>query len=158
LQPTAPAGAIAAVSAGSRLDDALRGFLAEQGSKRIHKQALWRLVGGSMRLRLTAHAVSVLPRDDDEPVGPARDAIARRAEQLDAWYDRLAIMLGRPQHGPVEQLEPPVFAQRPTDGNVSDSRPAVWLCEHLDHLTEHLHELVEPAGQLAAIRRRPWWR
>ena len=34
----------------------------------------------------------------------------------------------------------------------------VWLCEHLSHLGEHLPELVQPAAQVAQIRRRPWWR
>ena len=37
-------------NAGIRLEEGLRGFLAEQGSKRIAKQDLWRLVGGSLRL------------------------------------------------------------------------------------------------------------
>ncbi len=53
-----PQAGIAAVSAGLRLDDALRGLLSEQGAKRVAKDQLWRLVGSTMRLRLTAHALS----------------------------------------------------------------------------------------------------
>jgi hypothetical protein len=34
----------------------------------------------------------------------------------------------------------------------------VWLCEYMDHLAEHLSELVEPATKIAEMRRRPWWR
>ena len=49
-----PDTAMPAGTAGVRLDEGLRGFLSEQGSKRIAKQDLWRLVGGSLRLRLTA--------------------------------------------------------------------------------------------------------
>ena len=55
------AGAVAFVTA-RRLDDALRGFLAEQGTKHIEKEELWRLVGGTLRLRLTAHTVAGLPQ------------------------------------------------------------------------------------------------
>jgi hypothetical protein len=34
----------------------------------------------------------------------------------------------------------------------------VWLCEHLDHLAEHLAELIGPATRVAELRRAPWWR
>ncbi len=53
----------AATTAAVRLDEGLRAFLAEQGSKRIEKQQLWKLVGGSLRLRLTADAIAALPPD-----------------------------------------------------------------------------------------------
>src|SRR5579875_3927932 len=48
----------AAVTAGIRLDEALRGFLAEQGAKRLSKEELWTLVMATMRLRLTAYSVA----------------------------------------------------------------------------------------------------
>ena len=65
LRNTEPDTAIAAVTAGIRLDDALRGYLAEQGAKRLSKDDLWQLVMSSMRLRLTAHSLAGLR-------GPAR--------------------------------------------------------------------------------------
>jgi hypothetical protein len=34
----------------------------------------------------------------------------------------------------------------------------VWLCEHLDHLAEHLGELLQPAQRIVELRRAPWWR
>src|SRR5580704_3320495 len=49
-----PDAGTAAVTAGIRLDEALRGFLAEQGAKRLSKEDLWMLVMATMRLRLTA--------------------------------------------------------------------------------------------------------
>ena len=55
-----PAASIAAVSAGIRLDDAVRGFLTEQGSKRLSKEDLWALVNSATRLRLTAHTLAAL--------------------------------------------------------------------------------------------------
>ncbi len=71
LRQQAPDTAVAAVTAGSRLDDALRGYLAEQGTKRVRKEDLWSLVMATMRLRLTATSVADLrspsPRGDDPP-------------------------------------------------------------------------------------------
>jgi hypothetical protein len=55
-----PAAGSAAVTAELRLDDALRGFLAEQGAKRASKEDLWTLVTASMRLRLTANSLAGL--------------------------------------------------------------------------------------------------
>jgi hypothetical protein len=59
-RPVPPDTAIAAVSAGIRLDEALRSYLAEQGTKRMPKEELWGLVLGVTRLRLTAYSVASL--------------------------------------------------------------------------------------------------
>jgi uncharacterized membrane protein YccC len=154
---TAPNGAMATITAASRLDDALRGFLAEQGSKRIEMQELWRLVGGSLRLRLTAHAVAGLPRDST-PIGAAQDRLDQRVKTLTSWYERLAEVVGRPHQPTVAALDAPKF--RPTEAldAAACSRYDIWLYEHLDHLSEHLAELVGPAVRIAEVRRRPWWR
>jgi uncharacterized membrane protein YccC len=56
--PERPARGLATVSASIRLDDALRGLLAERGMKPIPKEDLWKLVGATMRLRLTANALA----------------------------------------------------------------------------------------------------
>jgi hypothetical protein len=148
---------MAAATAGERLDEALRGFLAEQGSKRVAKQDLWRLVGGTLRLRLTAHAVAELPGDAGGVDG-ARRALADRATTLASWYEQLASVVGRPGHRPVGALEAPSFdgGDIPRDG--SASYYGIWLCEHLSHLAEHLGELVGPAVEVAELRRQPWWR
>jgi uncharacterized membrane protein YccC len=76
LRPQVPDAAFAAVTAGIRLDDALRLFLAENGTKRVPKEDLWRLVMATMRLRLTAHSLAVLPartRHDGPPRPPGAD-------------------------------------------------------------------------------------
>jgi hypothetical protein len=153
-----PDSAMAAVTAGLRLDDALRGFMAEQGTKHIRKEELWRLVGGSMRLRLTALAVAGLPRVHAPDPNGAHDILAHRIEVLDAWYEHLARQVGRPHGDGVAMLTAPTFDSE--DGGASSLRSShtIWLCEHLDHLTDHLDELIRPAAHLAEIRRRPWWR
>src|ERR1700761_212905 len=55
-----PSAALAAASATVRLDDAVRGFLTEQGSKRVSKEDLWLLIAASSRLRLTAYTLTGL--------------------------------------------------------------------------------------------------
>jgi uncharacterized membrane protein YccC len=67
-----PPDAAPAVTAGLRLDDALRGFLAEQGTKSIPKEDLWRLVAGTLRLRLTGVSLAGLPSPDAEPDAASR--------------------------------------------------------------------------------------
>ena len=62
-----PAAAVAAVSAGIRLDDAVRGLLTEQGSKKLSKEDLWALVNASVRLRLTARSLAGLRPATPEP-------------------------------------------------------------------------------------------
>jgi uncharacterized membrane protein YccC len=153
-----PESAEHAVTAGLRLEDALRGFVTEQGTKHMGKDGLWHLVGGSLRLRLTGHAVAMLPPAEVEQLGPLQDALAQRAEVLAGWYERLASQLDRPRGRPIADLVAPRFARDEDLDRLVGSRRAIWLCEHLDHLAEHLGELVEPASRLAEIRRRPWWR
>jgi uncharacterized membrane protein YccC len=151
-----PDAALGAAAAGARLDEALRGLLAEQGTKHVGRRALWRLVGGSLRLRLTARAITELPGDAGAIDG-VRDTLERHTDALAAWYEELAGLVGRPDHIPPRKLQPPSFAAAPTDGT-SASYYGIWLCEHLSHLGEHLEELVQPAVEVAEIRRRPWWR
>jgi uncharacterized membrane protein YccC len=152
-----PDGATAATTTALRLDDALRAFLSEQGAKHIEKQELWRLVGGSMRLRLTAQLIARLPRDP-AGVGTARDALGHRTRTLAEWYERLAELVGRPHRTAVGELEPPTFGPADVASGGSGSHYGIWLCEHLDHLSEDLGQLVRPAVRVAQIRRIPWWR
>jgi uncharacterized membrane protein YccC len=156
LRAVEPDGAAATITAASRLDDALRGFLAEQGSKHMQPRELWRLVGGSLRLRLTARSIAELPRDP-AGIGAARDALRGRTKTLAAWYEGLAELVGKPEDPGVVALGAPVFDPELFVDPSSRSQYGIWLCEHLDHLSEHLDELVPPATRIAEVRRRPWW-
>jgi uncharacterized membrane protein YccC len=151
-----PDVAVGASTAGLRLDEALRGYLAEQGSKRVSRQDLWRLVGGSLRLRLTARAVADLPYDGAR-MGAAREVLDVRTTEVTAWYERLAEVVGRPHDRTIASLTPPAFDGTPA-GPSPSSYYGIWLCEYLSHLTEHLPDLVAPAAHVADVRRRPWWR
>jgi uncharacterized membrane protein YccC len=153
----APASGPAALRAGLLLDDALRAFLAEQGTKHITKEELWRLVGGTLRLRLTAHAVAGLPRDCATATPAAVAAVGDHAQLLVAFYEQLASHLARPRSRAQAPLAPPPLPDHVAD-SASVSRQAIWLREHLDHLADNMRMLAEPASRLAEIRRRPWWR
>jgi uncharacterized membrane protein YccC len=156
LRSSAPDAGAAAAAAGARLDEALRGLLAEQGTKHIAREELWRLVGGSLRLRLTAHAIADLP-GDASAIEAVRESLERRTSILAAWYEQLAEVVGRPHHAVPRELQPPTFPPLGIE-RTDASYYGIWLCEHLTHLGEHLPELVQPAAEVAQIRRRPWWR
>ena len=104
-----PDAGTAAVTAGIRLDEALRGFLAEQGAKRVSKEDLWMLVMASMRLRLTAYSLAGLQAPEHlgrhRGLGQARTTLTRAAADLAAFYERVATLVGRPVPG---QVAPPV--------------------------------------------------
>ena len=145
-----------AVTAGVRLDDALRGFLAEQGAKRVPKRDLWRLVTGATRLRLTANSLAGLPNPAVAPE-PAGGQLGERAEEIASWFDRLAAYVGHP-NGPRPPLELPGSDPLSTANPISYPSCTLWVDEHLQHITPHLAELIEPAEAVAKQRRTPWWR
>ncbi|HUE28790.1 MAG TPA: FUSC family protein [Solirubrobacteraceae bacterium] len=151
-----PDAAVPAGTAAERLEDALRGLMAEQGTKHLARYELWRLVGGSLALRLTAWSVADLPSDSE--IGSAGPILTRRTNTLAGWYERLAELVGRPNGSQIESLAPPAFAPGDTVDSGSASPYAIWLCEHLKHLSDRSAALVEPATRIAEIRRTPWWR
>jgi uncharacterized membrane protein YccC len=153
---TEPDAAVAVGTAAERLDDALRGLMAEQGTKHLARHELWRLIGGSLRLRLTAWSVSGLPSETG--IGAAGPILSRRTKTLAVWYEQLAELVGRPNGSRITALAAPAFAPGDTVDPTSSSKYAIWLCEYLEHLGEGSADLVEPATRIAEIRRRPWWR
>jgi len=106
-RPAPPDAGATAVTAGIRLDEALRGFLAEQGAKRVSKEDLWMLVMASMRLRLTAYSLAGLRSPEhlrphqDHGTGYARTALSRAAADLAGFYERVAVLVGKPVAGQV---------------------------------------------------------
>jgi uncharacterized membrane protein YccC len=117
LRQEAPDTAMAAVAAGIRLDDALRLFLSEQGTKRASKSDLWSLVMATMRLRLTAHSLAGL-RAHCPPMGAGGDpdpvqSLRHMTSDLAGFYQRVAVLVGPPGHGepaPVAVPALPVHA------------------------------------------------
>jgi len=162
-----PERAVTARAAGSRLDDAVRGYFTEQGSKRLASSDLWTLVMASTRLRLTAHSMASLPdrtgpHDDDSGL---HATIGRQLAGLSGFYGKLAAEVGRPAGGQPQSLPselPPsgiaAGAWSPCGGPDAYRPDALWVGHHLDHLEAHAAEVAGPAERLARMRRRPWWR
>lgn len=162
------------VTAGLRLDDALRGFLAEQGAKHIPERDLWRLVGGTTRIRLTAHSLAGLPSPDAEP-DPVSDALAGQAHRLAGWFDTIADELSRPSGRPngtrqpapagdgakrtgLAVWTPPELAAVAASASEPVLACTLWVEQHLQHVQPSLSTLLEPAAEVARQRREPWWR
>jgi uncharacterized membrane protein YccC len=172
-----PERAMAAIAAGIRLDDAVRGYLAEQGSKRLSKHDLWTLVMAAMRLRLTAHSLASLPGHNLPPpklpsTGQHGDGIAarllREAGELTGFYERVAAEVGKPARGrpPPSLLQQPAHVDLTIDsaemlckiGPAHYHPEALWVGHHLSDLAEHDAAIPAPAASLARLRRTAWWR
>jgi uncharacterized membrane protein YccC len=116
-----PDTAAAAVTVGVRLDEALRGYLAEQGAKRLSKEDLWMLVTATMQLRLTATTLTALRAPEHgshhhQGVARARATLEHDTADLAGFYERVAVLVDRP--APDEVVLPvsvPAFVAM--DGN-----------------------------------------
>jgi uncharacterized membrane protein YccC len=182
---TPPDAGPAAITAGIRLDEALRGFLAEQGAKHLTKEQLWRLVMATTRLRLTAYSLADLQPPEQvrhstqQRVTYARTALAQAATDLAGFYERVAILVGRPlPHQVLLPVTVPPFtgldghdngaAAPDGDGEGESGLVRVitgrhhphllWVHEHLQHLSSHASAITDPAAHVAEQRRLPWWR
>jgi uncharacterized membrane protein YccC len=171
------AHAVAAIGAGTRLDDAVRGYLTEQGSKRLAKEDLWALLMAAQRIRLTAHSLASLPVREHrkhQQAGIAGAALGPQYLDLSRFYDRIAAQVGPPGHGKqaVKEVALPVSLTArgidpggrrpgtPREGNGAGSYDpdTLWVQLHFDQLASHAAGLSGPAARLAVLRRTAWWR
>jgi uncharacterized membrane protein YccC len=161
LRHEAPDAALTAVAAGNRLDEALRLFLSEQGTKRASKHDLWSLVMATLRLRLTAHSLAGLraycpPMGEDAHHDPVQ-SLRHLSSELTDFYRSIAIQVGPPGHDPPSPVAAPVL---PADGVVPPifGPHPLWVREHLQDLGKHAGDITVPAEHVAQLRRVPWWR
>ncbi|MCW2897275.1 MAG: hypothetical protein JWO75_6764 [Actinomycetia bacterium] len=122
-----PDTATAAVTAGIRLDEALRGYLVEQGAKRLSKEDLWTLVVATMQLRLTATSLASLQalepaRHLHPSTDRARGTLEHDMANLAGFYERVAALVGRPSPHEVP-LPVGVPALVGLDGNSGTAAP-----------------------------------
>lgn len=167
-----PPDAEAAASAGRRLEDALRQYLAEQGTKRVPLDSVSTLATGAARLRFAAAAVLRLDGTGAQLPDPALDPVTgvleRRTEQVTQWYQRLAAALDRPSG----ELPPPGAAPNderllevvlPTIGGCGDTDRAaraerlLWTGQYVGDVDRLRDALVAPAAEVAAAGARRLW-
>jgi uncharacterized membrane protein YccC len=170
-RPTAD-GKDRALAARQRLDNAFRQFLAEPGAKRIGMDHVAALAGAATRLRLVADSLEELAISDVHTRLPD-DLLAAGAELravsdgVDLWYRTLGDLLaGRratvPSADPPDsQLPGDVVGHLRTGLDGADTAAAkhalllLWSAQHLDSLRRVEPDLVEAAGTISALRRRP---
>jgi hypothetical protein len=119
------------------------------------KEHVWRLVGGTMRLRLTGQSLDDIIRPEIS-MDPARHDLVQDAASLAGRCDGIAAQLGRA----------PATVARELAGAADGDTPALrstqgyllWVRHHLDHLRHHLSELEEPVALIRERRAVPWWR
>jgi hypothetical protein len=152
MLPDAGAGTVAAAL---RLDDALRGFTNEQGSKHLSKEFVWRLIGATLRLRLTSQSLASL-QPPDVSNDPARHSLVGEAVLLAEQCDGIARQLRMTPDGSPQDVIP-AFSDDETPVR-PEAGYLLWVREHLDHVRERLVDLVEPVDEVAARKSVPWWR
>jgi uncharacterized membrane protein YccC len=173
-----PEAVAAAVTAGLRLDDAIRGFLAEQGTKRASKEDLWTLVTATQRVRLSAHTlaglrdvpdldgmtppVACLPLEGSQVYAgtPACVSLRTAAAGLAGFYERVADEVGHPGGATPELIPAPAVtgpavprhARPAPDAQPDTQDPASGtshrLHPHLLWVQDHLHHLSQSAQAL----------
>ncbi|MGH3291602.1 MAG: FUSC family protein [Trebonia sp.] len=172
-----PSAAVEAASAAIRLDDAMRGFLTEQGSKRMRKEDLWALLNAASRLRLTAYSLAglrtVAPVEEGDFGGaclplagsgeyagaPACVSLRSATAELAGFYDAVADEVSRPVPGRLAPVPPPpmVSAALPrhkpggTDAGAAEVIAAAHQLPHphLLWVQEHLHHLSKSAQMVS---------
>ena len=170
LRGRAPDTAVAAATAGGRLDDALRGYLAEQGTKRVPKEELWRLVMASVRLRLTANSLAGI-RGRGAPEIPTRPSTLTRTGQAAGPRGRPERFL-RAHRRPGRAARPRRAcahrgraARRPRRrghvqrrGHAAPPPPAHPLGPRAPAPPRRARwRRTAPALHVAQLRRTPWW-
>jgi uncharacterized membrane protein YccC len=138
-----------ATAASRRLDTAFRVYLAEQGTKLVHRDELAALVGGASRLLLTANSLATLPLRS--VVDAAESSTDERL--LDAELHRLnnAVATIVDDLSPRQQLPQLPGTIEAGDG-VAGSPQSVcarWIHHHLSHL----QTAVDPLARASAVVR-----
>jgi MFS family permease len=169
LRPDAGA---AAAAAGDRLDDALRQYLAERGTKRVPLHSVAVLANGAARLRLAGTAIARLQDGAPDAAGPGLDApvevLARRAQHVIGWYTELADGFARSGvplpsadgatsgESFLDVVLPALDGCRDAD-RATRAEQLLWSGQYLGDVDQLRADLLEPAAQVDAARARKWW-
>jgi len=164
-----------ATAAGSRLDDALRHYLAEKGSKSVSLESIAALANGATRLRLAGVAIASLPnaipdgfvvKDGDDRLERPITVLTHRADEVTSWYAALAAGFERDVALPPVRASQdsfldvvlPAFDRCGDPDLAARAEQLLWSGQYLGDVNQLRAHLVEPAGQVAAARGASWWR
>jgi hypothetical protein len=145
LGQEAVSGSAAGVAtvASRRLDVAFRVYLAEQGTKLVHRDELAALVGGASRLLLTANSLATLPLR--QKGGTANDELFLDGElhNLTTAFEGIADDLS------TSSTTPPSDSTLEIPAGSPESVCARWIHHHLSHLQAG----IGPLSQASAVVR-----
>jgi uncharacterized membrane protein YccC len=148
-----------ATAASRRLDSAFRIYLAEQGTKLVHRDEIASLVGGASRLLLTANSLATLPLRTARDPGDDQQLLDGELHDLSAALERIADDLAPPRgrrNTPLPDAAP-VGVRNAGDRSLGgrdtpESVCARWIHHHLSHLQAAVDPLAEAATVLRAAR------
>lgn len=150
LRETPPNDEAARIASG-RLDDAVRTALVERGT--VGRDDVWKLVGGSARLRLLAASLTATA-PPSFPGTDARQSLLEESVALAGRCERLAEKVGAVRASVLAELADLAPSEEP----VRSLPAAMWVGHHLLHAGRVLSDMEDPARSFAAFRLRPWWR
>jgi hypothetical protein len=170
LGTRSPSDAAAVRSAGAarRLDDTFREFLAERGSKRLSLAQVSVLLTGVAALRLTADAVVVLWRPDEDVAVPTPRAdleLIASTERVANWYAATALALvaggalpqplqpdDHAQSRLVQALHADLSASPATDPAISRrTLRLIWTSDHVEAARRLQAAIAQPARVAAGV-------
>jgi uncharacterized membrane protein YccC len=142
------------LGAGRRLDDALRQYLAERGTKSVALDDLTVAANGAIRLRLAGQAISGLRlrdhgyRDGPDHLSHSTELLRAETRAVFAWYTAVADALDpRRSGGPLPDCRPPVdvddvleslradlMAGVAAGGDVEHAKSLLWTSLYLQDL------------------------
>ncbi|MFY9783849.1 MAG: FUSC family protein [Acidimicrobiales bacterium] len=150
-----------AAAASRRLDDALRTYVGERGSKPVPLADVATLVRGVVSLRQTANAVLDLWEGNDAPDDVARSELSEEANLLERWYREFSAALADGAAIPEPMVESPTFDHllvgsvdsdlRVSNANAATAVRLIWTKDYLGVARRLEETLVQPA--VSAIRR-----
>ena len=158
-----------AAAAGLRMDDALRQYLAERGTKEVDLRSVVLLANGATRLRLAGTAIARLYSPDGQvPVPDAGlaeplEVLDRRGDQVASWYRALAdSFAGRsaalpdvPDTAATESFLDVVLPAVQSCGDperAAGAERVLWSGQYLGDVDRFRLELLAPAEQVRAAR------
>jgi uncharacterized membrane protein YccC len=175
-------GAVA-TAAGSRLDDALRQYLADKGAKVVSLESVAALANGATRLRLAGMAIATLPTltpdgsgsvgsdgraggDGNGRLAEPINVLTNRAEEVTSWYAALADGFDhtatlpdvRPSGESFLQVVLPAVDRCGDADLATRAEQLLWSGQYLGDVSQLRSHLVEPSAQVIAARSRSWWR
>ena len=138
-----------ATAASRRLDSAFRSYLAEQGTKLVHREELASLVGGASRLLLAANSLATLPVRTNAPSVNDERLLDAELHTLSTSLAHIADSLAPDRNGVISGEEP-----EPGDVRLltPESACARWIHHHLSHLQETVGPLSAAATVVGAAR------